>query len=754
MPHFDRFNQEALNRAINIYLDVMRPFILDNLQYSYPTEPLASLVIRALRSEQTENFRRSLEFGHGAVASTLDVAHFRPVVEFYWNEIFGSIFRNDTSVLGTLGWITRARNDVAHPGIQDIPTRDAIDHCNNILKILRFIDAPAAENAVSKIRENLERSYVQPDTGQAAPEGQLQSLSTTTPAEIDGLNDRGLEYLMKDDHSRAFSYFSEVLLRDPDNVIALENRGTSLIAAYKFAEAIPDLIKADRMKPGNLDIQRQLGISLQYTGDLVSALAFYRAYLDVAPDNVFIHERKCLAYFDCGDYMQSIAACTAALKIDNENRYVLTIRGTAHYALGHSVLADKDFKRLGPIPNALYSHCSDMLEAQPHNAIIYFNRGLIHQQTASPYPNGEQMDLAEADFKSALQIAPDYAEVIERIGLIHFSRKEYDLAKEAFLKAIRIKADLWGAYMNLARTHFQLGEYDEAIKNCSVTIRSSGTAREYFPHAYFERGRAYFQKGEYPAAISDFTQAASKMQEAYNTRGVVNHAIGKYNEAIRDYNLAIGWGPGNVDNYYNLGNSYSRKGQLNDAEASYTKAIQLWESDADSYHDRGYARYRLGMLDEALRDYDTAIRLNPKKAYFYYRRGIALKDAGQNQRALDDFTEAISIDSEYSAAYQARGSINEDLGYDKKAIKDYTEGIRLNPDNALNHLSRGGVYRRIRMERLASRDFFNAVRLDPGLAETIGVVPASRWRLRELIILLLERLPIQEFRSKTFFKKR
>ena len=157
----ERPNQEALLKALNIYLDAMRPFILSNLTQAYGARGLKHAITEALGDEQATNFERDLDRNEGNIEDTLDAVHFRPIVEHHWDDIFFAKFGYDQSMLGTLGWITRARNEVAHPGTTDISEDDAQQHFSNILKTLDRIDAPSEQrNAVQSLKDTLGgRSY-------------------------------------------------------------------------------------------------------------------------------------------------------------------------------------------------------------------------------------------------------------------------------------------------------------------------------------------------------------------------------------------------------------------------------------------------------------------------------------------------------------------------------------------------------------------------------------------------------------------
>ena len=151
----ERPNQEALTKALNAYRDVMRRFILDNLLQSYGANRLMDAITTALGDDQVANFERDLSRNGGNVEATLDVNHISSVARHHWDEIFFAKFGYDQTMLGTLGWVTRARNDAAHPGTADISPEDTNDHFNNIIKVLDRIGAVEEVRVVEEVRKQL-----------------------------------------------------------------------------------------------------------------------------------------------------------------------------------------------------------------------------------------------------------------------------------------------------------------------------------------------------------------------------------------------------------------------------------------------------------------------------------------------------------------------------------------------------------------------------------------------------------------------
>lgn len=66
-----------------------------------------------------------------------------------------------------------------------------------------------------------------------------------------------------------------------------------------------------------------------------------------------------------------------------------------------------------------------------------------------------------------------------------------------------------------------------------------------------------------------------KIPLAYNNRGMVFFKVGKFNQAIADFNQAIAMVPEYAKAYYNRGSAYDKMGELDKAIADYRKTILL-----------------------------------------------------------------------------------------------------------------------------------------------------------------------------------
>ncbi len=156
----ERPNSDALYKAINIYRDAMRPFLLRCLKRVRGTTVEAA-VSRSLSLYQSDMFGRTLQ-QTGNLASAIDVNYFPPLVQHNWRDIFSAEFGDDRTVLNQLWLIKEARDQVAHPGARDLEAEYARTHLYLITDVLGRINAPEQKQAVEAIRSQLFEAAVIP----------------------------------------------------------------------------------------------------------------------------------------------------------------------------------------------------------------------------------------------------------------------------------------------------------------------------------------------------------------------------------------------------------------------------------------------------------------------------------------------------------------------------------------------------------------------------------------------------------------
>ena len=139
----------------------------------------------------------------------------------------------------------------------------------------------------------------------------------------------------------------------------------------------------------------------------------------------------------------------------------------------------------------------------------------------------------------------------------------------------------------------------------------------------------------------------SNFKDLYLKKGFALDNLGKYKEAIDNYNIAIKLDP----NYYS------------------------------AYLNKGSALLMLGRNSEAIENFDKAIELKPNNHYSYYNKGVALVNLKRYQEAVDYYNKAIELNSKYFGPYAEKFCPLYNLKRYEEAVEACDKAIELEPNH-------------------------------------------------------------------------
>ncbi len=216
-------------------------------------------------------------------------------------------------------------------------------------------------------------------------------------------------------------------------------------------------------------------------------------------------------------------------------------------------------------------------KAQPASvARLYHDRAVVHV---------ELKDQAAAlhDFDLAIATQPSAESWLQRGRLLHGERK-YRETLEAYQAALSTPAadprghQVAEVYRRQAEVLLAL----EGPKECKQALEALD--------AYFA------SRGPESAPI-------------YQLRGLLRAKLGRYEDAINDYTLALGLDPKDSVTHAHRGWAYVALNAWAVAWDNFEKAIQLDPKNPDAHNGRALVRVRRGELEKAVEDVETAMRL-------------------------------------------------------------------------------------------------------------------------------------------------
>ena len=132
-------------------------------------------------------------------------------------------------------------------------------------------------------------------------------------------------------------------------------------------------------------------------------------------------------------------------------------------------------------------------------------------------------------------------------------------------------------------------------------------------------------------------------------------------DKLRNLSNVINKYPDRSSAYMEKGFIYNKMGKYSEAIEEYENALERGADKAKIYNAMGIAYNDKGDNDKAIEDYSKAIKLDENYANAYNNRGIAYDDKGEYDKAIEDYTKAISLDCENWRAYQGRGLAYKNL---------------------------------------------------------------------------------------------
>jgi protein O-mannosyl-transferase len=118
--------------------------------------------------------------------------------------------------------------------------------------------------------------------------------------------------------------------------------------------------------------------------------------------------------------------------------------------------------------------------------------------------------------------------------------------------------------------------------------------------------------------------------------------------AISDYTRSIAMKPDNPKAYNNRGNIYSAGGKYQEALGDYNAALKFDSTLTEAINNRGAIKAILGDLKGALADIDQALLLRPEYSDAYRNRGLVRLQMNDRKLAREDWRRAAEMGDELS----------------------------------------------------------------------------------------------------------
>lgn len=338
------------------------------------------------------------------------------------------------------------------------------------------------------------------------------------------------------------------------------------------------------------------------------------------------------------------------------------------------------------------------VEAKPKEKHIPLDVAVTHNNQGVQYLTRQDLDKAEWEFKTAVEIDPQYAEAHSNLGLIYKYRGSYPEAIRYFDKATKIDPKWAVPYNHLGTVYIATEEYGKAIESFKRAL----TKDKKLADAYHNMGIAYLSrskkesdpKPDWKRAVESLqkaTQIDSHLYNAHLELADTYRKLGDWEKAVIRYRVAIETNPNDPTPWQHLCELYQEKGD--EAKA----AECLLKSQQKSSDDRNVVTLGEGLLKEqrygeALALFNRALKTDPQNATLHFNIGYTHYAQGQYAAALPAYQEAIRLQPNYLAAYYNLAVTYVALKDFPQAISALEKALLVNPDHPRSLYDLGRLY--------------------------------------------------------------
>jgi len=247
-----------------------------------------------------------------------------------------------------------------------------------------------------------------------------------------------------------------------------------------------------------------------------------------------------------------------------------------------------------------------------NEAIGYFERAVQVQPMASAYYNLANLltkqgewEQAEKNYRSALELKPEFLEALYNYGALLAKQGKVDDAAKKYATAVSLKPDFADAHLSFGALLAGQQKWNEAIVEFNGALQSEPSNA----NIHFNLGAAYNAKGEPDAAVKHYAEACRLRPddaEAREALGLLLLSQGKPNEAIGCLQESTRLQP-SAKAHYELALALDASGQGAKALTEYREAVRLSPRSALYMNDLAWALAT--NPDEKMRDTKEAVRL-------------------------------------------------------------------------------------------------------------------------------------------------
>ena len=300
-------------------------------------------------------------------------------------------------------------------------------------------------------------------------------------------------------------------------------------------------------------------------------------------------------------------------------------------------------------------------------------------QQALTHHRAGRLPEAEAGYRRALELKPDFAEAHNNLGLTLQAQGRLAEAEASYRRVLELQPDWADTHNNLGVTLWDQGRQAEA----EASYRRALEIEPDYVEAHNNLGNARRDQGKLPEAEASLRRALAlkpDFAEAHNNLGNTLQAQGRRPEAEASFRRALALKPDYAEAHSNLGNALRDQGRFSEAETSLRRALALKPDFPGVHNNLGAALQWQGRLSESEASYRRALALKPDYAEAHNNLGAVLQGQGRLSESEASLRQALELQPDFAEAYSNLGATFNYQGRLSEAEASYRRALEFEPD--------------------------------------------------------------------------
>ena len=438
-------------------------------------------------------------------------------------------------------------------------------------------------------------------------------------------------------------FFVFLLAAQPQDLALKSRQAKELMAAERYAEAIPIYAELVRAIPNNPGLILNLGMAQQMAGQHREAIRQFDAALKLQPNLYPAWASLGASYVDLGEPAKAIAPLEKALALAPREPGPRQMLGEALYSTGRFEGAARQFRQLS--------------EMEPGNPRAWYGLGESYEA------------LAQRAFERLDKLGPGSAWWLAVAAETQLSQQQYGAAFGLYREALVKMPAMRGVHAALAEIYRNTGHPDWAAAEEKKEPRAPDCARS-TPECAFRAGRFLEAvRGAQPPTLESYywqcraynelaRQAFSRLAqlppsaEMHRFRARLESGRGRHLEAANQLREALKLTPRDPQLRIELAAALRAGRDHQGAQAVLEELLKADPEAGPLNFMYGDTLLSLEQPEKAIPYLEKALRRDPKQLRVRGSLGVAYARTGQAERAIPHLKAALELDTDGSLHYQ------------------------------------------------------------------------------------------------------